>query len=316
MTGRLQPKRNDTSWTEAARLWAAIVGSSSIKKTPTLKASTRPLEKLEVEWHKQHKEKAKEYRIAKEEWDALSKEERHAAQEPEAPPPRRRAIVMDATIEAIGEILKGEDDEDCRPRKVLAVQDELSSWFGAMDAYKASKGGADRGHWLRLYNGGLNQIDRVVRGSVYVPNWSACLIGGIQPEPMRKIAETLNADSLLQRFMVIFAQEIEDEADRQPDGRITERYENIIRTLADLLPPRGTYGDILPVRLVEEAHAARERVNVVVKAAMRLPSTSEQMRAALGKWSGLWARICLTFHLIDVSPDRCRRGEGRGHAEG
>jgi hypothetical protein len=42
-------KRYDPSWLEEARLWVAMVGMSSTKKSPILKAATRPLRKLNDE---------------------------------------------------------------------------------------------------------------------------------------------------------------------------------------------------------------------------------------------------------------------------
>jgi len=99
-------------------------------------------------------------------------------------PPARRLLVADCTVEALSEILAD------NPRGVLAYADELAGWFGAFDQYRAH-GGRDRALWLESWNGGPTHVDRVRRGHVLVPNWSVCIVGGIQPEPMRKLASKL-----------------------------------------------------------------------------------------------------------------------------
>ena len=45
-----------------------------------------------------------------------------------------------------------------------------------------------------------------------------------------------------------------------------------------------------------------------------LPDTSPRLRAALGKWPGLFARLCLTFHLIDLA-DTVLTGAARPHMD-
>jgi len=44
---QLQVKRHDPNWRESARLWAALVGSPSTKKSPILSAATAPLCRLD-----------------------------------------------------------------------------------------------------------------------------------------------------------------------------------------------------------------------------------------------------------------------------
>jgi hypothetical protein len=101
-----------------------------------------------------------------------------------AQPKLERYLVEGATVEAISEVLR--DDNDARQRapagKVLARHDEMSEFFANLDRYRAGgRGGGDRGAYLRLYNGGRYVIDRIGRGSFAIPNWSACFLGGIQP---------------------------------------------------------------------------------------------------------------------------------------
>jgi hypothetical protein len=120
------------------------------------------------------------------------------------PPKLTRYLVEGATMEAISEVLR--DDDDARQKapagKVLARHDEMSEYFGNLDRYKAGgRGGGDRGAYLRLYNGGRYVIDRIGRGTFAVSNWSACFLGGIQPGPIQRIAKDTDDDGLLQRLL-------------------------------------------------------------------------------------------------------------------
>src|SRR5262245_21023361 len=122
----------------------------------------------------------REYVAAKSRYDGLSKEERRTAE----PPKQKRLKLEDTTIEAAQEVFRDSPDG------VLCVRDEWSGGFGSMDKYAGHRGAAmDRAFWLQAYNGGSYGYHRVTRGSGFIPNLSASILGGIQPEPMRKICE-------------------------------------------------------------------------------------------------------------------------------
>jgi hypothetical protein len=53
-----------------------------------------------------------------------------------------------------------------------------------------------------------------------------------------------------------------------------------------------------------DAHQHREAVGRLVAATQALPDTSPRMRAALGKFPGIYARLCLLFHLIGAADAR------------
>lgn len=107
-------------------------------------------------------------------------------------------MLQDTTIEAAQNILRDSPDG------LLCYQDEMSGWFGSMDKYSGGRGAAkDRAFWLEAYNGGHYSVQRVGRGSVFIENLSVSLVGGIQPEPVRKIADDSVDDGLLQRLLPI-----------------------------------------------------------------------------------------------------------------
>lgn len=294
---RIQPKRHDTEWSESPRLWGAIVGPPSILKTPLLRAVTRPLDHIETEARSRH---AEAMRAWKAEVAAL-KAAKGIAPIP-AEPRCDRWLVEGATVEALSELLR--DDDEARFRtpsgKLLVRQDELSEWIASLDQYKAGgRGGGDRGAYLRLYNGGRYVYDRVGRGSFAIPNWSACMLGGIQPEPIQRIATKSADDGLLQRFLFIVPSGQHEGLDRAPNMTAVNGYGALFRALQFLSPPRYLSGEPCPIKLSEDAHIYRELINQAVRLRSAWPDTSARLQATLGKWPGTFARIVLVFHLIN-----------------
>jgi hypothetical protein len=180
----------------------------------------------------------------------------------------------------------------CHPRGILSYQDELSGWLASHDAYRHGAG-KDKAAWLEAYNGGPKAIDRVARGSTFVENWSACVIGGIQPSVVQAYANTTNHDGMLQRFVLVQAGEARLGADRRPDVEAKERYYNLMRQLSETV---AFGGDV--VTLSEEAHKAREALDEKLHRITR-SHPNKYLAAALGKWNGLFARLLLTFHCIE-----------------
>lgn len=291
----LQPKRHDPTWTESARLWVAIVGDPSAKKSPAIRKAMRQVYKIDMnmaadngralaDYEHQHAEwkEAKEAKKAKNSGDLVRAEPKR--------PPMRRLVVEDTTVEALSEVLRD------NPAGVLTYKDELTGWFASMDAYKGGSKGAsmDRAHWLEAYNGGRRLIDRVNRGNIVVPNWSTCIIGGIQPDMMRKVSANMGNDGLLQRFMVLVARPAQLDEDRVPDMDAMERF----RAMFDQLVAIGPSGN--KVKLSDGAHVIRERVARRADAMVRA-FDHPHLVAWLGKWTGLFARLLLTYHVIECA---------------
>ena len=290
---QIQPKRADHLWTENPRIWAAIVGDPSIRKSPVIAVCTSPIDHLDAEARMYHKDEMRAYKTALAAW----KEDKKVA-EP-IPPKLSRYIVEGATVEALSEVLRDDDDAKhyAPVGKVLARQGEMSEFFGNLDRYAGGKGG-DRGAYLRLYDGGRYTVDRIGRGAFVVPNWSACFLGAIQPGPIQRIAKDAAEDGLLQRFMYSVPGPDEVGVDRAPNAEAIERYEALIPNLAKL------YRAEQRVVLDKRAHQHREHIDVIARAMQALPDISPRLKAAFGKWPGLFARLCLIFHLINIANSR------------
>ena len=274
---QLQVKQHDPSWRESARLWVGLVGAPSMKKSPILSAASRPLRRSDGNLMQAYMEKRQAY-------DILTAKERKEAERPR----QERRIIADTTVEAAQEVLRDS------PRGVLSLQDELSGWFGQMDKYAPGKGSqADRGFWLQAYNGGSYSLNRIARGASYIPNCSICLLGGIQPEPIRALAGETNDDGLIQRLIPVVLRPGKVGRDVPTEGTLRD-YEALIERL-ELLRA----GD-RPLMLDGSARSIRERLEGEhLDLARSLESVSPKMAAHFGKHDGLFARLCVLWHCIE-----------------
>ncbi len=192
--------------------------------------------------------------------------------------------------------------------KLLSRHDEMSEFFANLDRYKSGgKGGGDRGAYLRLYNGGRYTIDRITRGAFAVSNWSASFLGGIQPGPIRRIARDAEEDGLLTRPIYCVPDKQEPGIDRAPDYEALARYEGLFPAMAALHPAPPIGSDrIKPLTLHADAHQHREEIDSLAQSLAAMPDVSPRLKATFGKWRGLFARLCITFHLIGVADHRMR----------
>ncbi len=279
---KVQVKRYDTEWRESARLWVGLVGEPSAKKSPAIQAAMAGVRNVEKRWAEGNAKALADFKAAQAEV-----EDKKAAKAM-TPPPLQRVTASDVTTEGLQNVLA-----ESTPRGILVYRDELAGWLQGMDAYK-SKGGGERAAWLEAYNGGRKHIDRVIRGSLCIENWSASVIGGIQPD----VAHSLlggDSDGLPQRFCWYFMGAASRGVDRTPDYRALNAYEQLCVRLAEL-PLLDASGDV--VKLSDGAHDVRERIFDRVDRLTSLHG-NKHVRAAMGKWAGLAARLMLVFHCME-----------------
>lgn len=299
---QIQPKQHEYGWTESARLWGAIVGDPSVKKSPSLKKATSPLRKIDIQLNEENAKSLHDYKIDKKIHQKAEenyiKDATKAHESGEKPPNTRpdplehpecpRAVVEDSTIEKLSEIMR------YNSRGVLCLRDELSGWFGAMDAYSNSKAGSkDRPLWLESYNGGPRNIDRIQRGSFIVPNWSISMLGGIQPDTMRKVSAKTTDDGLLQRFMVIVAQDAPEGVDRPPNRVAAERYSKLVEHIFNTSPTTQ------PILLSPGALEVKSMLDKEIRRFRAFGEMCTGLMSHLAKWEGLFPRLLLTFHVIN-----------------
>ena len=274
---QLQVKKHDSHWLESARLWVGLIGNPSTKKTPIILRTAKPLKRLDAElW--------RAYAAACEEYESLSKEERRGAERPK----QRRLRLEDTTIEAAQEVLKDSPDG------VLCIQDELAGWFGAMDKYSGRGAAKDRSFWLQAFHGGHYALNRIARGAAMIENLSVSLLGGIQPDPIRKIAEDTIDDGLLQRLLPIVLRRGSAGKD-SPTGQAAQRYDHLVERLHRRERP------VAPLRFNDAALAIREDLEHRHLDLMACEVINRKLAAHIGKYDGLFARLCLLWHCVENS---------------
>ncbi len=262
-----------TNWYESARLWVLLIGSPASAKTPALRAANRPI----VDRHK----------ALYAQWAAQCK----ALGNDDPIPERPATFTSDATIEAIADTLRA------NPRGVLFTTDELDSWLGSHDLYSGGAGSRDRGEWLRLFEGGPHQVDRIKRGANFIPNWGASIVSATTFAALRRSAKALPVDGLLQRFLVVSVPPMRptDESVFAFEVRRAQRLYSVkLGRLFEAVPQRI-------VRLSPEAAtvflARRDELRVEAEA---FCSLNDSLGAHIAKHAGLLGRLMLVFHALDV----------------
>lgn len=285
---RIKVKRHG-HWYENARLWVALIGSPSTKKSPIIGQAVRPIARLDGRLvHKYLADKAR--------YDEMTKDERKDAERPR----QRRLRVEDTTIEAAQEVLADSPDG------VLLIQDELSGWFGAMDKYNSGGKGAakDRAFWLQSFNGGQYAVNRVGRGVSLIENLSVSMLGGIQPEAIAAVAKDSVDDGLLQRLLPVVLQRASVGKDA-PASSATERYEALVEQLTAIsISGIAAFGnsrdeaECLTLYFSDEALAIREELEAKHLALMDIEGLNRKLASHIGKYDGIFARLCVVWHCI------------------
>jgi hypothetical protein len=277
---KLQVKVRSKGWMESARLWTTFIGDPSVKKSPIIQRVTWILREIEKELYKKFVEELETYETAKEAAKQVGE------QFDEERPIQKRIIIEDTTVEATQIVLQGNHEG------ILALHDELSGFFGSMDRYNGGSGAADRAFWLRAFNGGPTNIDRVKRGTGHIPNLSVNLLGGIQPDIIRKLASDGVDDGLLQRANSFVLKPSSVGQDKEIDI-VTLKYGSKVRALLDMQIPFD------PIRFSTKAQEIRDALEAEHVALERSSVINKKLATHIGKYNGMFNRLCLIFHCIE-----------------
>jgi hypothetical protein len=292
------PKQVDTGWKENARLWGLLVGEVGAKKSPALQRAADPLKVLEEDLYYEWKQAREEYERQLANYEKLLKS-RNRAYEPVKPkePPAPRVMLDDFTVESISEVLKAESGN----RKIAIVVDEISGLIASLDCYRPSGSlGKDRAALLELFGGGLKAIDRIKRGRILVPNWSACVLGGIQNDMIRNLIHTRSvADGFSERFLIGYVEKTSLLGDdRLPNYKALDVYRRAARKL------HGYTGELI-VGLSREARDTFLEILTRANEWTKLPSSTTAFAGHISKWLALIPRTLLTYHMVEWA-----RGDG------
>ncbi len=312
----VRPKLYD-DWTVVPNLWGMLIAPPSIKKTPIYTEMLKPLIKAEIRENESYLQERKEYEgemliyeaELKEYKKKLAKGEREKSlpTPPEAPI-RKRYLINDATIEKVAELMID------NPMGLMVTVDELSGFFSTLS--RAGREG-DIAFWLEAFNGnGGKNIDRIMRGSFYVPHVCASIFGTIQPDAVLNMVSSANngisgGGGLLQRFQLIAMMDKStfEPVDRAPNYTARDEYESLIDDILYANPlsygaKRDEYReDVIYHRFSDGANAIFKEWSISLHSRIeREAEHNPAFSAHLGKLQGLFASLA----LILFYPDRLR----------
>ncbi len=271
------PEPDNPSWEEVPVLWVALVGPPGSGKTPIIREATRPLWAIEHELAEGNRRDWEEYEVDLERWQGAKRGER--GEKPKPPTPRR-LIVSDITPEKLGVILEANP-------AVLVHVDELK---GLIQSWRREDRAAGRAFFMSAYHGAQHVVDRVMRGTIYLPRPQVAILGGIQPGPWHQVVrgglgKGEDADGLLQRFTPIVLDPLPPVKEPPPVPKeVPWAYEQaVMRLWEERVPPR--------VSPSLEAYSLWREWRFETLQEQRNPELPEAWRGYLSKRMGLTARI-------------------------
>jgi len=233
---------------------------------------------------------------------ALAMADLRGLEEPEEPHARRFKS-NDATTEKLGDLLTRNG------KGLLVFRDEL---IGLLSSWDREGREGDRAFYLEGWNGtGSFSIDRIARGSLYVPNLCLSVFGGIQPDLLERylsgIAHSLDNDGRIQRFQVlVYPDPVPWEwHDRYPVKGVREAVRDAFDRLAVFDPVQdgaAPADDFVKLPHFGFDDAAQELFIEWSTTLHREQIAKEQnplMQQHLGKFEKLFCAVALILHLAE-----------------
>jgi hypothetical protein len=300
-------------WSEPPVLWAALVGSPSSGKSPSMDAAfdlVRHAEDLmasgfdhtrrDYETKKQAAEERRD--IWKGEVKAALKAGGGAppkpldADEPEAPV-RPRIRVADVTTEKLGALAAA------LTRGLLLVRDEMSGWLGGFDRYGG--GGADRSFAIEMYGGRPYVIDRMKNAEpLRIRHLSIGVLGGVQPDKIPGIIDGPD-DGLASRLLWTWPEPVQGFT--LPRQVVDDRdARHAFMRLVDLQAGTDDLGHPTPKRLRLSETAEDQLEAFASEMKQRAEEASGMFAGTLGKARGHVLRLSLALEYLWWSGEASR----------
>ncbi len=265
----------------AAIFYSAIVGVSSIGKTPVLKACMSPAYEIE----KGYREAFKSYL---EQWEI----ENEGSKEKPTKPCCKDFMVGDATIESLHKSLEN------NPKGLLLFLDELVAWIKSMNQYRK---GSDLEFWLSNFNNGSIKINRVGSDSIYIEKSFIGVLGGIQPAVLDTIGSNSKKDNgFLQRILFAYPdkQTKPYPTDYVPDSRTFQMYRDLVFNL-HTHNELANSNEPVKIELSKEAKQVfRDFENYNVDLINQ--SDNDNVKSLHGKFDNYCLRIALVLEIMKV----------------
>lgn len=318
----IQPKTHDESYTEFPHLWAVLIGNPSLMKSPAMQAAMRPLRAMESEAYKAYESMERERKAAeiaaKIKRGNLEKKAKKADEKGEGfdfaslieedgeSAPCRRFIVNDASIEALGEVLRD------NLTGTLLYQDELA---GLLALLEKDGNQSLRSFLLQAWSGKEGfTFDRIGRGTRRIKACAISVLGSIQPGVIAAHVRAANghsegADGFLQRFSLMVWpdvnpnwQNIDRPLDRKAEEEAAEVFQAIESLTAEQLLKAGVQPGRDGIPTFHFAPDAQERFGewrFAFEHRLRGGSMAPAFEAHLGKYRKLVPALAVLIHVAE-----------------
>jgi hypothetical protein len=315
VTGRraiMRPLAFDSSWQVPLNLWAMICARPGALKSPIVNAVMQPIRAIEATWRLEHETALVAYKRVHEQEEIKREHERSeykkeikgsdtaelSLTEESQPPIQKRLLVSDCTFEKMHEILHG------NPAGITTVRDELVSWLSELDKRGRE---SERGFYLQGWAGDTSfTVDRIGRGSIFVPHVCISLLGCLQPARLRAYLSDAFSDScgplsdgLLARFQLATWPNDPgswEKVDREPNLPVLTTVERIFSRLAHLSAENP-----LHLAFDGEAQECFDAWRANLEKAISDPDTPEPLISHLAKYRSLLPRISALGTLADAA---------------
>jgi len=316
--GRKRGVQVRQGWTEFPNLWGMLIGNPALMKSPAMKAMQMPLKQLIERGQKKFYESNAIYTKDLKKWNLLKKGQEDACKQNlqkklpagisslndiadfSIPPEPIRPILKryrtdDATIQKIGELLIE------NPQGLLLFRDELPGWLSGFQ----KKGREDeRQFFLESWNGNQDfYVDRIGRGSIYIPALCMSILGSIQPDPLKRYVQAAvqggsDNDGFIQRFQLMVWPEVTRAwqlLSITPSKEYTERVIRIFDYLDKL-----TFEEDKPVLLPfsSAAQEAFDQWQYTLENRLRSGELPPYLQAHLAKYKKLVPALGLILELL------------------
>jgi hypothetical protein len=271
-------------WRARPLSWAIVVAEPGSKKSPALDDATAPLQERQRQLHKAYEEALKSY-------DPQSGTDA---------PTLAQLFTTDATVEALAVLLEQ------NPRGLAFIKDDLTGWVHAMNQYKGGKG-ADRQHWLSLWNGAAVIVNRKARKKpIFLARPFVAVTGCLPPDVLGDLADARGRkDGFMDRLLFAFPEPMPITwTDAALSSKTQKEYAAVFAQLWSLEPaiadgsPEPVVRSFSPkaqAAFVAWLHTHYKELNNLATQYKKLnkPDLSEHLRGAYAKFDGICAGIAL-----------------------
>ena len=276
-----------TGWNIPAILWLGLVGESGSAKSPVINALASPLSQLQREADEAYEEALAQYKQDLQEWENTPKEERE--EDPPQEPQQEEFYLSDLTIEALVQVLQKQPGYG-----LPVISDELAALVNSQNSYRSGRG-ADRQHWLSLYDGKPVKVNRKGSPRIHVEHPRVSLMGSIQPMVLERMLSKDDSveDGFWPRFTWVRVPLTEmPEIGSGPEINLLPLLTHLYRNLR-ALPPKTFHLNSAGIQLWNRWHRHSERLKVLEPAHL--------LRATLPKGRERAARLAIILHCIDAA---------------